>query len=35
MNLISLKDIPEEHAPMILDMKEQGLELASMVLDSS
>ena len=30
--LTKLKDIPEEHAPMILDMKEQGLELASMIL---
>ena len=30
--LNKLKDIPEEHAPMILDMKVQGLELASMIL---
>ena len=28
-----LKNIPEEHAPLILEMKEQGLELASMVME--
>ena len=32
--LDKLKDIPEEHAPMISDMKNQGLELASMVLEA-
>ena len=30
--LNKLKEIPEEHAPMIREMKEQGLELASMIL---
>ena len=29
-----LKNIPEEHAPLILEMKEQGLELASMVMEA-
>jgi ATP-dependent exoDNAse (exonuclease V) beta subunit len=30
--LKKLKDIPEEHASLILEMKDQGLELASMIL---
>ena len=29
-----LKNIPKEHAPLILEMKEQGLELASMVMEA-
>ena len=32
--LNKLNEIPEEHASMIRDMKEQGLELASMVLNA-
>jgi|14_taG_2_1085336.scaffolds.fasta_scaffold02390_2 hypothetical protein len=30
--LVKLPEIPEEHASMIRDMKEQGIELASMIL---
>jgi len=30
--LQTLKEIPEEHASLILEMKEQGIELASMIL---
>ena len=29
-----LKNIPEEHAPLILEMTDQGLELASMVMEA-
>ena len=32
--LDKLKDIPKEHATLIREMKDQGLELASMVLEA-